>query len=372
MPATPPKYYDEQLKDYRERHRTERPLDLKHAIDPGFVNRRLCDTVLGERAVKAIDEEIRALPDLPQGLYEARIDRIYTKYALGFCQVNEVRTLGEVIHDHNGSMFCSTEPVGPCPEIYSSDSERLVSPWQPYREAEVTVEFHYSRQHVRGDTLRSELAKGSEVCIIGHLPQHRSGEQKLVFQPLVIGFPWLHTADPTWADRVIWLSRNFYEHFVEDFVEFAKVNEHDKPKSPDLMKHITERAFKRALAAILGDAATGDWGGETSDFVTAHLHLGSQRVTGAFLLKGPGSGFSPMLMTHLGKNADQIYRLAQEPASVLFVQHCHDVASAVRATLRAFAVQPSHPRRYCIVDGRDSLWLLQSYDLYEQALEWSK
>jgi len=28
--------------------------------------------------------------------------------------------------------------------------------------------------------------------------------------------------------------------------------------------------------------------------------------------------------------------------------------SAVRATLRSFAVQPSRARRYCLIDGRDS------------------
>ena len=79
-----------------------------------------------------------------------------------------------------------------------------------------------------------------------------------------------------------------------------------------------------------------------------------------------------MTLNHLGKNNDQIYRLAMEPADVLFVQHSHDVTPAVRATLRAFAVQPSRPRRYCIIDGRDSLRLLHAYSLYDQAVKWSR
>jgi hypothetical protein len=137
------------------------------------------------------------------------------------------------------------------------------------------------------------------------------------------------------------------------------------------MRHVSEGAFKRALGSLLGDVVPKDWGGERSDYFSAHVHLDGRRVTGAFLLKGPAR-FSPMGLNHLGKSNDQIFRLSQEPADVLFLQHSHDVLPAVRATLRAFAVQPSQPRRYCILDGRDSLWLLQAYNLYDRAIEWSR
>jgi hypothetical protein len=75
-----------------------------------------------------------------------------------------------------------------------------------------------------------------------------------------------------------------------------------------------------------------------------------------------------MKLTHLGKNNDQIFRLSQEPAKVLIVQHSHDITPAVRATLRAFAVQPGNPRRYCFIDGRDTLWLLSAYGLLDYAM----
>ena len=78
-----------------------------------------------------------------------------------------------------------------------------------------------------------------------------------------------------------------------------------------------------------------------------------------------------MSLNHLGKNNDQIVRLAHEPADVLFVQHCHDILPSVRETLRAFAVQPNRPRRYCLIDGRDSLRLLNAYGLFERAVELS-
>ena len=77
-------------------------------------------------------------------------------------------------------------------------------------------------------------------------------------------------------------------------------------------------------------------------------------------------------MNHLGKNNDQIVRLATEPANILIVQHCHNILPAVRKTLRAFAVQPSYPRRYCLIDGKDSLRLLKAYNLLDEAIGLSK
>jgi hypothetical protein len=136
------------------------------------------------------------------------------------------------------------------------------------------------------------------------------------------------------------------------------------------MRDIRERAFKRCLTEILGDTARSDWGGEMADHFAAHLHLCGKRTAAAFLLKGPAN-FAPMGLNHLGKNNDQIYRLAQTPAGLLVVQHCHEIQEPVRATLRAFAVQPGAVRRYCLIDGKDSLRLLIAYDKLGRARELS-
>jgi hypothetical protein len=169
----------------------------------------------------------------------------------------------------------------------------------------------------------------------------------------------------------MWWGYDFFENVIEDFDEFSQVRGFPKPKDFQAMKFVTERAFKTCLAEIIGGTPSKDWGGETSDFFSAHLNLNGRRVRGAFLLKGPAR-FAPMTLNTLGKRNDQIVRLAQEPAEVLFVQHCHEIKPPVRQTLRAFAVQPSKPRRYCLIDGRDSLWLLQAYGLYEKGLALSK
>jgi hypothetical protein len=195
---------------------------------------------------------------------------------------------------------------------------------------------------------------------------HSATAEKLVFHPLVMGGPWLRSPDPRWEDAAIWWGEEFYENAIEDFDEFSAIRQFPKPVSCEPMKDVSEHAFKQCLAEIVGGDAPTDWGGEISDFYTAHLRLAGKRVSGAFLLKGPAR-FAPMRLNNLGKNNDQIVRLSSEPADVLFVQHCHEITPPVRSTLRAFAVQPSRPRRYCLIDGRDSLWLLQAFGLFERA-----
>jgi hypothetical protein len=192
-----------------------------------------------------------------------------------------------------------------------------------------------------------------------------------IFAPLVMGAPWLREKDETPTFDIMWYGYDFFEDFVEDFDEFTRVKDIPVPSDVEPMRYVSENAFKQCLAQILGDAVQNDWGGETADFYTAHIHLKGKPKTAAFLLKGPAR-FAPMSLSHLGKNNDQIVRLAKEPAQVLFVQHCHDVTPPVRETLRAFAVQPGNPRRFCIIDGRDSLRLLKAYDLYDKAIELSR
>jgi hypothetical protein len=228
--------------------------------------------------------------------------------------------------------------------------------------------MEYSTSHFYATSVRARMEEGGSVSIIAVFD--RKDDDTLVFRPLVLGFPSVMSDDPIWADKVMWLGYEFYQNLLQDFDEFSRLAGRKRPKNFDEMKGITERAFKLCLASILGDAAGNDWGGETSDHFSANLHLGGRQLTAAFLLKGPAH-FRPMTLNNLGKNNDQIVRLASEPADVLFVQHCHEVTPPVRKTLRAFAVQPGQPRRYCVIDGRDSLWLLKAYGLYRHAVEMS-
>lgn len=353
---------------YRDESDTEsRAIDLKHTIDPGFVNRRLVQTVIGDAGMKLVDQLIGQIPPMPAALYEVRIDHTYSQVLLGFCEALKVKTLGELLASGNGHLFCSTEQFQPSPNVYHA--ARVESVISPPGNAEYSVILEYSTEHIRSDTLRMELDRGATLSVVAKF--RRKEENTLCFHPLVMGGPWMSHEDEQIANWAMWANLDHFENFIEDFDEFKEVLNFDKPADTEPMRGISEAAFKTCLARLLGDSVKKDWGGEMSDHFTSQLHLAGRRLTGAFLLKGP-SRFQPMTLNHLGKNNDQIFRLSQQPADVFFVQHCHEIEPAVRATLRAFAVQPGRPRRYCLIDGRDSLWLLQSYGLYNDAIALSK
>jgi hypothetical protein len=125
-----------------------------------------------------------------------------------------------------------------------------------------------------------------------------------------------------------------------------------------------ERAVKDAFARIIGEPEVpNDWGGEQSDLWTSRLKVGGEYASAAFLFKGPAK-FRPMTIAMLGANGDQIARLANEPANILVVQHCHTVKAEVRRMLRAYAqLDWGHPRRYIVIDGYDTIRILRHYDL---------
>jgi hypothetical protein len=316
-----------------------------------------------------IDLNTRNLPDLPDWQKKVRIDHIYTEAVLLFCKTLGIRTLQYNLATRSGHLFCSVEKLGPCPDLY--DKPRVVSKWIPPEgsDIDIEVEFHYSTSHVHADTLSSRLHDGNHIfAIVAELVDFN--DKRAIFDPLIIGFPWLRQLAEQPSFDIMWYGYTYFENFIEDFDEFNRVREVPLPSDILPMKDISESAFKQCLADILGDRAPHDWGGESSDFYSSHLHLNGKPVTAAFLLKGPAR-FAPMTLNHLGKNNDQIVRLAKEPAQVLFLQHCHEVTPAVRETLRVFAVQPGNPRRFCIIDGRDSLRLLKAYDVYQKAVDLS-
>lgn len=282
-----PDYYIEGVRTYRRRLTSpERALTLQHTVDPAFVNRRLVHTVPGNRGTAVTNDLIAKLPAVPDWQRTVQIDHIYKNVTLKFCELHRIRTLGELIHDSNGHMFCSTEPWAPCPQIYDDGADRLVSCWAPYSQAGTKVELHYSAGNVSSDTLWSELLRGAELSVIAHL--YRRHGDTVIFHPMIVGNPWLDTSDPSWPDKIIWWGRNFYEHFVEDLDEFSRVKDIPEPNDPAPMAAVSERAFKLALSKILGDAVPVDWGGETSDFTTSHLHLSGRRSDRGVPAEGAG------------------------------------------------------------------------------------
>ncbi|NET27681.1 hypothetical protein [Okeania sp. SIO1I7] len=341
----------------------------KLIVDPGFVHHRKILTILQEQGSRIINQEIRSIPPTtPEWHKRVLIDQIYTRILIEFCRVNEIKTLEEILLEKRGRLFCSIVKLKPCQKIYEKgENDRIVLEPEAFEGSELTLELHITLGHVTASTLKAELECGGNFAVIAEY--FASKDNKLIFHPLVIGFPYIQdieTGEPSWT-----LYSDFYNLYIEDFDEFSKVKEQDMPEDFKEMKQIKESLFKAALGKILSESTPKDWGGETSDFTTSHLHYQGKRLRAAFLLKGPAK-FTPMTIKHLGKNGDQIIRLAKEPVDILIVQHCHDITSSVIEMLKIFATQPSNPRYYCLLDGRESLRLLEAYDLKKWALNESK
>jgi hypothetical protein len=336
-------------------------------VDPGFVHHRKIETIFGQQGSAVLNDDISRLStSAPEWQKKVAIDHIYTRRLLEFCKINEIKTLEQVLFDDCGRLFCSILRLKPCGGLY--DSERAIIECEPFENSEKAVELHLTTSRITGSTLKSHLGDGGEFAVVAEF--FKLDGSTLIFHPLLIGFPYI--GDPK-THELSWVHKygEFYNVHLEDFDEFSKVKEFPFPSSFEDMEQISESAFKKAIGKVLAESTPKDWGGEMSDFVTSHLHIDGQRVRAAFLLKGPAK-FSPMTAKHLGKNGDQIYRLSQEPADVLIVQHCHDITSAVVGTLKALATQPSNPRYYCLVNGRESLRLLEAFWLKQWALDETK
>src|SRR5207248_8263000 len=87
-----------------------------------------------------------------------------------------------------------------------------------------------------------------------------------------------------------------------------------------LLKDIPEEEVKRCFAQIFGEVdVPKDWGGEQFDlWTTSRLTVAGKPLRTAFAFKGPAA-FHPMTIATLGKNGDQIDRLAQTAADLMVI-----------------------------------------------------
>jgi len=157
---------------------------------------------------------------------------------------------------------------------------------------------------------------------------------------------------------------NHLEAHIDGIDSFTRVcDSPDRPSKTDLirLRDIPETDIKNAFAEIKGEPIVPkDWGGEKSDLFSSRVVINGNRISTAFVSKGPAQ-FRPMTLAELGKKGDQIVRLFTEPASLFVLQHCHEITPPVRQTMRAFAEQTGRLRLFCIIDGYDTFRILRAY-----------
>lgn len=335
-------------------------------IDPGFVNQRASISFLPPK-IKDLYYQKTKISGNKDHMERLRNTHFLVDLALTVCEKNNVKSLSEVIQNPAvGQYFCSTEEISPIgSDVYEPNknvSGNIIFPF----DSTVSVEIQFHTNNIVADTGKLELSDSPHpLAVIGQV--YKVDSNKLVVRPLIMGAPsYDHPKNSSLDDiydELVWSGWDAYELSPEDVDEFTLLKESTNPEKGEWMEYMKstpEREIKTKLADILGVSAGKDWPGELHDLYSSSVHIDGKDYTAAFLLKGPAR-FEEMKITHLGKNGDQIYRLAQSPASILFVQHSHDISEPVRSTLKRFAVTPSNPRHFCLIDGRATYKLLKAY-----------
>jgi hypothetical protein len=224
----------------------------------------------------------------------------------------------------------------------------------------VRVSGTYSVARLTCSTAPSQLSGTKQQFVLGYVQAISADEIEL--RPIVITQRWLrptpeiycHPADPAhvWPSTVD---------------KFADVDFRQRLTKADLnvLKDIPETVVKSSFADILGEPdVPRDWGGEQFDLWTSRLSVEGQPLRADFLFKGPAE-FRPITISALGKNGDQIDRLAQTAADLMVVQHCHSIEAPVVNMLKTYASTPRNPRRYMTIDGYSTVMILRHFGKIE-------
>jgi len=227
--------------------------------------------------------------------------------------------------------------------------------WKP--EGKLSFEFH--SEHLTSNSAWSQLSGQKRSFVLAVVSDVR--DEEIICNPYVIA-DIVEGSSSLFQFAGIW--SNHLELHIEQIESFSLTGQiqirHNK-KQLEALRSIPETDVKSALAEIINEPAVPkDWGGEASDLFSSRIILDGRRISAAFLLKGP-SKFHHMVPADLGKNGDQIGRLFDEPADLLILQHCHEVPPSVRKQMRAYAERMGRPKRFCIIDGYDTIRILKAY-----------
>jgi hypothetical protein len=223
----------------------------------------------------------------------------------------------------------------------------------------VRVHGSFNPARLTSSTSNVELRGTRHQFMLGHVAA--ASVDAVELRPLAIATRLLRPPEGRAAE---WTLHPRWQRIdVGEVEQFARIDFDVAPGALDVMRNVPEVEVKRALAALIGEPVVPkDWGGEQHDLWTTRLRLQGRAHSAAFVLKGPagGSMWRPMTIAMLGRNGDQLQRLASSPAEVLVVQHCHEIRPEVVSMLESLASDMRNPRRFMVIDGYDSHALMQA------------
>jgi hypothetical protein len=220
----------------------------------------------------------------------------------------------------------------------------------------VRVYGEYNAERLTGSSSLVQLKGRQRQFLLGYV--HSMTAEEIGLRPIVIARRW---ARPTPASLKFWDDTAHVWPSAVD--QFGGVNFRTRLAKADLdaLKVVPEKRIKQVFAEIISESEVpNDWGGEQFDLWSTVISVEGQRLRAAIAFKGP-SRFHPMTIASLGKNGDQIDRLAQTAADLMVVQHCHTITAPVVNMLKAYASNFRDPKRYMLIDGFDTIRILRHF-----------
>jgi hypothetical protein len=221
----------------------------------------------------------------------------------------------------------------------------------------IRVEGDFSAERLTCNSAVSQLSGTTRQFVLGYITD--VGDTVIKVRPIAIAWRW---AGPQ-SGQSSWMGGDNAHVWPIQVDQFAHVDFRKRLVKTDLetLRNVSEEYVKRSFAEILGEPEVPkDWGGEQFDlWVANRLTIDGVPQRAAFAFKGPAR-FHPMRIADLGKNGDQIDRLAQTAADLIVVQHCQTITAPVVNMLKAYATSPRNSKRYMTIDGYDTIRILRS------------
>jgi hypothetical protein len=225
----------------------------------------------------------------------------------------------------------------------------------PLGDHEYKLSGELSNDHLYSDTSNRLLTGRKRMLVAG---QFEFSGSSVKVEPFIIGDM---MEDLGGAMLMPWSTS--VRVYPEQIDAFAKISEERPATKADLnaLLQVSEESVKHAIADIIGEPfVSKDWPGEKSDLPTNRLTIDGQPHSAAFIFKGP-SVPREMHPADMGKRGDQLVRAFDEPVELVVIQHCSKIANSVVRIAESLAMDVRRPRRYCILDGADTVRILKAY-----------
>ena len=329
-------------------------------IDPCYLNVPTCTKTFGYYFTEFyLSHTVKENNDY------ARIfnDHLLVTFTMDACRDREMPPLGVVLADPTpGEMFFSTEALQGTDAVFGKARarNRVLLPYDCGRDVFVEFDPH----HFLSDAERVAHAHNARATVLCHVDIVK--DDLVSATALIMGTPsFTHFRNENEVLDFDDHAADWFETWPEDIDELAACA--DIPLPPEAewraaLGSVTGEDVCDALAGILGGTRLQGEAAAHSSMIAAGIHRGGEEEPAAIAVitdaDARGRALEPAA---LRARPDAMVAMNATPAELWIVQHCHTIGPAVRDMVRACAVRPHAPRRFCLIDGADTYRILKAY-----------